>query len=436
MGALSVLARSNKMTDINKLNWRKDATHIRVNHGEWNELVDTLIEEGYTENTTTLKTTIRSFPYGSFKFDDNKRDKDMYAVNWEGELLHFYTANDDEKNSDEHVGGMEAYKEINKQFINLHKITFAKAFGTWRRGELDSEAKEKEYHYELEQCNFALPAIIDCDELCKHLLLENVYKADISSAYPYQLTKPLPTTVGMIGPLKGQAGIFPGYVTYWTKSGHILAEDIDTRILAQHPLYENRHKFKDIPAEEEVSYLLPLSKYSLKPIMENLYKNRKIDPKNKGVMNSFIGILRSRKEWQKLYMGHISSLVYARHISYMCELYDYLKADGRYPIMYATDSIMWIGGPSRATEKEKYLGSFTLEYEQCRAVFTSCGNYAIEDPETKALALVKHQGISKGMWATRRIETLEDFRKATIIHMEEKYNKKTHKYELYEKVEI
>jgi hypothetical protein len=153
-------------------------------------------------------------------------------------------------------------------------------------------------------------------------------------------------------------------------------------------------------------------------------------------MNSFVGMLRSRKEFQNAYMGHISALVYARHISYMCELYDQLKIDKCYPIMYATDSIMWLGGPCRSTEKKKYLGSFTSEYENCRAVFTSCGNYAIEDPKTKALALVKHQGISKDMWATRRIETLEDFRKATVIHMSERYNKSLHKYELYEKVEI
>lgn len=423
-------------TDINKLSWRNDATHIKINHGEWNELVDTLIAEGYTENQSPLKTTKRSFPLGSYKFDDNKRDKDMYAVNWEGELLHFYTANDDEKNSDEHVGGMEAFKEINKQFTNRYNLSFAKAFGTWKCGDRDLESKEREYHYELEQCNTALPAIIDCDDLCKHILLTGVYKADISSAYPYQLTKPLPTTTGMVGPIKGQAGYFPGYVTYWTKSGHIIAEDVDTRSLAKHPLYENRHKFKEIPAEEEISYLLPLSKYSLAPIMKNLYDNRQVDPKNKGVMNSFIGILRSRKEWQKIYMGHISALVYARHISYMCKLYDKLIADGCYPIMYATDSIMWIGGSSRVADSRKFLGSFTLEYKECRAVFTSCGNYAIEDPKTKALALVKHQGISKGVWAARRIETLEDFQKATVIHMEERYNKSKHKYELYEKVEM
>ena len=422
--------------DINKLDWRKDAAHIQVKHGDWNELVDTLIEEGYTENQSPLKTTRRSFPLGSYKFDDNKRDKDMYAVNWEGELIHFYTANDEEKNSDEHVSGGAAYKEINKQFQNLYHLPFARAFGVWKRGELDTESKDKEYHYPLEQCNAALPAIIDCDDLCKHVLLTGVYKADISSAYPYQLTKPLPTTVGMIGPIKGQAGYFEGFVTFWTKSGHIIAEDVDTRILAQHPLYENRHKFKDIPAEEEVSYLLPLCKYSLAPIMENLYNGRKEDPKNKGVMNSFVGMLRSRKEFQSAYMGHISALVYARHIAYMCGLYDQLKRDNCYPIMYATDSIMWLGGPCRTAEKRKYLGSFTSEYENCRAVFTSCGNYAIEDPKTKALALVKHQGISKDMWATRRIETLEDFRKATVIHMSERYNKSKHKYELYEKVEI
>lgn len=422
--------------DINKLSWRQDARHIQVNHGEWNELVNTLIEEGYVENQSPLKTTKRSFPLGSYKFDDNKRDKDMYAVNWEGELLHFYTANDDEKNTEEHVTGGAAYKEINRQFQNLYHLPFARAFGTWKRGDRDTASTETEYHYELEQCNAALPAIIECDDYAKHIILNNVYKADISSAYPYQLTKPLPTTVGMLGPFKGRSLPFPGYVAFWTKSGHIIAEDLDTRKIAQHPLYENKHKFKEVPAEEEVSYLLPYSPYSLKPIMDELYNKRKEDPKNKGVMNSFVGMLRSRKEFQNAYMGHISAMVYARHIQYMCALYDCLKAENRYPIMYATDSIMWIGGPCKVTDDRKYLGSFTLEYADCRAVYTGCGNYAIEDSKTNALALVKHQGISAELWKERRIETLEDFKKAAVVHMGERYNKNTHKYELYKKVEI
>lgn len=424
------------MTDINKLDWRHEARHIKVNHNEWNELVDTLEADGYVEAPQPLKTTKRNFALGSYKFDDSKRDKDMYAVNWDGELLHFYTADDDEKNEESHVGGMEAFREVNKKFVEIYNKSFAKAFGTWKKEDKDADSRENEYHYTLEQCNNALTAMIDCSELCKHMVLNGVYKADVSSAYPYQLTKKLPTTAGMVGPLTGAVEPFEGYVAYWVKSGHVIAEDVDTRYLSQHPAYENRHKFKEVDPADEITYLLPYSHYSLKPIMEDLYQGRKSDPKNKGVMNSFIGILRSRKEWQNAYMGHISALVYARHIAYMCKVYDALMADGCYPIMYATDSVMWLGGPCSVTQRDKYLGSFTLEYENCRAVYTSCGNYAIEDPQTKALALVKHQGIGESMWRARRIETLEDFRTATVVHMGERYNKKTHKFELYKKVEI
>lgn len=419
--------------DINKLDWRKDAIHIKIDHADWNSLVDELIDSGFVEAPQPLKTTKRNFAFGSFKFDDDKRDKDLYAVDFDGELLHYYTANDDEKNLKEHVGGMEAFKEINRQFVNENKISFAKAYGTWKR--LDKAEVAGEYHYHLEQCNHALAAIIDCDDLCKHLILTGVYKADVSSAYPYQLTKKLPTTNGMVGPLNGAIEPFPGYVAYWIKSGHVIAEDVDTRKLAQHPLYEHKHKFNEIP-KDEITYLLPYSNYSLKPIMEKLYQGRNLDPKNKGIMNSFIGILRSRKEWQHSYMGHISAIVYARHIDYMCKMYDVIKAEGRFPIMYATDSIMWIGGPISATVNDKYLGSFTLEYANCRACYTSCGNYAIEDPKTHNLALVKHQGISAEMWQTRNIKTLEDFRSSTVVHISERYNKKTHKYELYEKMEV
>ena len=433
MGALSVLARSIKMSvDINKLDWRNEARHIKVNHGEWNEVVELLTQE-YKESNSPYKTTKRSFPLGSYKYDDNKRDKDIYIRTWSGELLHYYTANDDEKNSDEHVTGSEAFKEINKRFVKEYNISLAAAFGVWKRGPRDNTSIEKEYHYELEQCNHALAAIIDCDEFCKHMILSNVYKADISSAYPYQLSKPLPTIANMIGPLKGRYEPLPGTVAFWTKSGHVIAEDVDTRILSEHPLYQRYNHFKEVPAEEEITYILPLSTYSLANVMNSLYDQRKVNPKCKGVMNSFVGKIRSRREYQTAYMGHISALVYARHIKYMCDIYDNLIAAGRYPIMYATDSIMWLGGPCDIAEPRKYLGSFTLEYADSRAIYTSCGNYAIEEKNTNALALVKHQGISEGAWKTRRIESLEDFRQATVFHLDERYNKSTHKYELYEK---
>lgn len=427
------------MTDINKFSWHKDATHIQINHGEWNGIVDTLQELGYREVLSSLKTTKRAFPLGCYKFDDSGRDKDLYVRTWDEELVHYYTMDDDDKNDPSHVGGGAAFTHINTRFKQKNKLTLQAAFGIWKPcGDryYDKEAGDYVLPYALQQNNRALAAMIDCDYLCRHLLLTGVYKADISSAYPYQLTKPLPTTQKMIGPITGRVSPFPGYVAFWTKSGHVIAEDVDTRKLMQHPAYENRHKFLDVPEEEEISYLLPLSNYTLAPIMEELYEGRTANPKNKGIMNSFVGMLRSRKEYQTHYMGHISALVYARHIAYMCELYDKLKADGCYPIMYATDSIMWLGGPSRATVREKYLGSFTLEYENCRATYTSCGNYAIEDPQTKALALVKHQGIAKGIWKEQRIETLEDFRERSVIHLSERYNKKIHKFELYEKVEI
>lgn len=202
--------------------------------------------------------------------------------------------------------------------------------------------------------------------------------------------------------------------------------------MADHPLYKNKHKFKTV--ENEVTYLLPYSKYSLKPVMEDLYNGRTENTRNKGVMNSFVGMLRSRKEYQKNYMGHISALVYARHIRYMCEIYDSLIKDNLIPIMYATDSVIWLGGPCSVATKDKYLGSFTLEYEDCRAVYSACGVYALE--KDGVLSMVKHQGISDLMWKSKNITSLEDFQKRSAFHMQERYNKKTHRYEVYEKMEI
>lgn len=427
--------------DINKIGWRT-ANRIQLNHYEWNSIVDSLLEEGYRESESELKTVKREFPFGSFRFADDRRDKELYVVDWEGNLIVFYTMNDNDKNDLDHVGGNESFKYINEKFKAETGSTLISAFGTWPRKEKnikESTKNETIYHYELENCVSALPALIECDEFFKYHILENVYKADISSAYPYQLTLPLPTLKGAVGPLQGAIEPFDGYVSYWVKSGHIIegrAGGVDTRKFLDHPLYGSRHKYSEVDDCREVTYLLPYSKHSLSNIIYDLYDQRKNNPKAKGIMNSFVGKLCSRKEFQKNYMGHISAIVYARHINYMCSLYNNLIKANCYPIMYATDSILWLGGPCPIATKDKYLGSFTLEYSNCRAVYLSCGNYAIEIPETKQLALVKHQGISADEWKTFNVQTLEDFRTRDAVNISEKYNKKTHKYELYKKVEI
>ena len=71
--------------DINKLNWR-DARHIKIDHVDWNQLVDELLDYGFIEAPQPLKTTKRNFSLGSFKFDDDKRDKDLYAVDFDGNI--------------------------------------------------------------------------------------------------------------------------------------------------------------------------------------------------------------------------------------------------------------------------------------------------------------------------------------------------------------
>lgn len=421
------------MVDLNKLDWRNDADHIRIDHSDWNDLVDYLLESGYRESKSSYKTTKRSFSLGVFKYDDDKQDKSLYLMNWEGELKHFYTFNDEEKNDDTHVGGGEALRAINLRFLNQYKTSFTNAFGVWPRGKLDkyAKSKEKEYHYTLEQCNDALPPLIECDEFQKDKHLKHIYKADVSSAYPYELTLPLPTMKGMKGPLKGAIEPEEGYVAYWIKSGHVIegAEGgVDTRRLLTDPLYKDRHKFKEV-TDKEITYLLPYSEYDLSDIINDLYNNRKTNPFNKGIMNSFVGKLRSRKYYQRAYMGHISALVYARHIKYMCDLDYVLKANGNHPIMYATDSIMWQGSYCEVADTEKYLGSFVLEYADFDAAYKGCGSYVLADPETGTILMNKHQGVSAETWKRARIETIEDFLKIKY-EIKEFYNKNTHKFEL------
>lgn len=425
--------------DINKMDWNA-AIRIKVSHLEWNTIVDTLLEEGYIESKIKFKTTKRSFPYGTFRFSDRTKDKELYLVNWEGNPVIFFSHNDDEKNESEHVTGSEAYKEINKRFKDYYGIALATAYGTWPRGKIDyiDNNGTQIFHYLLEQCNDALPAIIDYNSTFANIVLSHAYKADISSAYPYQATFPVTTMKKMLGPFNGAIEPPQGYVAYWIKSGHIIEsmeDGADTRTLLEDPLYKDRHKFKDIPEKEEITYLLPYSKYSLAPIMYQVYSERKENPRAKGWMNSFFGKLRSRKEYQSQYIGHISALVYARHVQYMCKIDKILKSQGRAPMMYATDSIIWLGGPSDITENDsKYLGCFALEYEDCKLAYKSCGNYVLQTKENE-FAVIKHQGVGSAAWKAANIKSLEDYIKHRHFKGE-RYNSTTHKFETKENIDI
>lgn len=423
-------SKCHKMTDEQygdiHLYWNENAIKkVRLTHDEWNAEIDKL--KDYAELTTRVrgyKTCARYWHNHMVCYDESGATRTAYVYNNNmKDLLVISTSLDKDKNNDEKLSGTDAYKLVDKMFKQKCGTSLATAFGTWKRGNLEETIKEEGqdvnlYHYDLQQCNEALPAIIDFDEMYKGLIVKG-YKADFSSAYPYQLTLPLPTTKGM---LKEFGAVEPkeGYIAYWVNSGHIIGGGVDTRKLAQHPLYKKYAKFKQV--ENEITYLLPISEYSLAAVMQEMYDKRKINEQMKDAMVSFIGMLRSRKHFQKAYMGHISALVYARHITAMCNAYDTIVAEGGKPIMYATDSIIWLGKPSTAAVQEKKLGVFHSEYEGARMCIKACGVYAIEDGGK--LAVVKHQGQHA---STIKYNTLEDFQANNRI-LEEYYDKKTHKF--------
>lgn len=221
------------------------------------------------------------------------------------------------------------------------------------------------------------------------------YKADISSAYPSQADR-LPDYRTRLE-LKGyyELSEFPDYdFAFYKKSKNIVERDVfDTREIIKSKWYNYETNITEIEPDEEITILMKYAAVNLSDIWAQFYKNRKFDDTSKATMLSAIGFLQSTKYNKNNFMGHASAVIYGRHISRMINILNRIEAEGNKPIMIATDSVAWIGGPSRTTTTEKALGAFVIECANGMACIKASGVYAYS--ENGIIKAVRHQGNGK-----------------------------------------
>ena len=268
--------------------------------------------------------------------------------------------------------GREAFDYVANKFRTLNKITISKAF-------VDVD-KDLNLHYELKKCvptpiKYATNFMINKE-------LSSCFKADVSSCYPSQLCKDLPTLKdykrlnGKIEPTEE----YP--FAFYINSHHIkIYNELDTKEDFNSQFYDKYYYdvYNDF-TDNEVTILCKKCDYSFKEIFEELYdiknnsSNEEEISKYKSIMNSFIGYLHKNSNPD---CAHIAAVVIARANKFIIDTCHKLTSEGNKICNICTDSIAWQGKESSLATNNKYLGSFTYEHKNVKMYIYSNSSYQI-----------------------------------------------------------
>lgn len=293
---------------------------------------------------------------------------------------------DDSAVDDENTG-MHAYQEIEEKF-NHYNGTKTLA--------LESIFSGRKYRPLYSLIKLCIPTQIQyMNPGYKGQIVDEVYKADVSSAFPTQITRDLPTLHGSI--------IVPGRAepserfpfAFYANSHHIKTLDgYDSHDLNCF-FYREYYKCDDsIEEEDDYTILCPKmsEKYheALSKAFVDCYDHRKEDSFNKFIMNATIGYFQRNNNPA---LSFISAIVILRcNIDMIRRCYQ-LEDEGNTILFIATDSIAWKGKPSSIAIDEKYLGSFTYEAKNTKFLGYSCKAYQFLNNEGKTIT--KYSGMKK-----------------------------------------
>lgn len=293
---------------------------------------------------------------------------------------------DDSVVDDENTG-MNAYQRIEDKFNE---------FNNTKTLALESILSGRQYRPLYSLIKLCVPVQIQFMNVgYKGKIVEGVYKADVSSAFPTQIMRDLPTIHGSI--------IVPGRVepsekypfAFYVNSHHIKTLDGYDSHEMNCWYYREYYKCDDtIKDEDETTILCPKmsEKYhtALAKSFEDCYNHRKDDSFNKFVMNAAIGFMQRNSNPA---LSFISAIVILRcNIDMIRRCYQ-LEDEGNTVLFIATDSIAWKGNLSPIAIDEKYLGSFTYEGKNIKFLGYSCKAYQWLNNEGKCIT--KYSGMKK-----------------------------------------
>lgn len=404
-----------------RINWQRDSELVHLTHKEFNEAVDWYKANG----KLVLGSKTRMLDWleeGSYRVeDDYKNQPTIFAVRG-GKFVRLTSSFDEDKNNRRTTGkkgGTFAYNSINREMKERSGCSLVCAFGR-----VDKNFKQ-----------MVPPPLLWQNPDYKNVVVHNAYKADVSSAFPYMATLPLPDAhKKSVKYISGRVPPNEEYpFAFYPKSKNLaILGEFDTHDYVGYQIHDERSIYCQISPDLDDTILMKASSYTLKDIMQELYDGRKDNPDNKIIMNSFLGYLQSLKLWKgDLNMAHISAVVITRSNHRMLKYTEEMLEKGGRVLMVMTDSIVWQGNVFHDTQKSKALGNFVLEYEKVDVVYCKYGQYAMQDPVTKELVLVKHQGLDEEASKERMVsvKTLKDYIKEfSGVSVQAEYDPVEHKF--------
>ena len=222
-----------------------------------------------------------------------------------------------------------------------------------------------------------------------------IFKADVSSAFPTQIMKDLPTLHNCIrvGGRVEPSEDFP--FAFYLKSKHIKTYDGYDSHELDSIYYTRYYKCDDsVSAEDDETILCPKmsNKYheALMKAFQYCYDHRKEDADNKMIMNATIGYFQRNNNPA---LSMIAAIVILRCNVDMIRRCKQLTSEGNKVLFIATDSIAWMGKLSSVATDEKHLGTFTYEGKDIEFLGLSPKVYQWVNNEGKCIT--KYSGMKK-----------------------------------------
>lgn len=253
------------------------------------------------------------------------------------------------------------------------------------------------------------------NENYKNKVLHHVSKADVSSAYPYQLKGRLPDWNTAIR-VEGYVEPFAEFPFAFYKSGHSAELGVyDTRSWLGTPYGERMLKHSSlIPCspEEEVTYLCQATDNKFDEIMEYLYRNRGVEAladrrerftlPAKRVMNSYIGTMHTNEKNQKRPTNsglfHVSAVCLCRHNQRMLNIITETVC----PILQVIVDTIIYKSPARIGCEGKKFGALVQEYTDCDFIMRGQSQYIFQ--KNGETVFYRSQGLDSEI----KVERLED----------------------------
>lgn len=372
----------NKRKDVNgyKIRWwnLEEVPCYEVSAEEYNKHLLYCIKNYHYNKNWQYESRIDYFTKCQYQWKEFKGGVLLSIINEEDEPINYWwSKNGQSMNLDDCVKkeneGRKAYSEWANKFKDLNNKRLTEAYSDTNLGDL---------YLLLKKCvprdiRFANSTVVN-----NKLVLSNIYKADISSAYPYYLCGSLPT-------LK-EAKQVKGFIepnseypfAFYLNSHHIkIYNELDSREWYYCAFYASDYNAKyndNIEDENEITLLCKSSDYKLDRIINEYYELKKVDDKYKLVMNAFIGYLYRDAS----HLTHLVAVIKARLVNQMIN-YCYKLNQEKNKIMWiGVDSIAWQGKESPIAVNNKFLGGFVYENKNCEMVIRSCTGYQIKDGDT------------------------------------------------------